>query len=63
MISKWDKTGKQPEKIYRVDEETMKKLHPAKHEPNTTRLLCTLEYENKIHWMTSCFFDFIRAPG
>jgi hypothetical protein len=61
MITKWDKSKKEPEEFYRFDDKETTLLHPAKHEEDLPRLFCVLQRNNVIDWNTFCLSDFIRS--
>ncbi|CAF4371771.1 unnamed protein product, partial [Rotaria magnacalcarata] len=62
MITKWDKSKKQLEAIYELNEQSVVELHTAAHDSSSSRLLCVLERNGALDWDTLCLSDFIRTP-
>ncbi len=61
MITKWNKTQREHEEVYRLNDQKTRELHSANHETNSPRLLCVLQRNGVIDWDTCCLSDFIRA--
>ncbi|CAF2968803.1 unnamed protein product [Rotaria sp. Silwood2] len=62
MITKWDKSKKEFEKIHQLDEKNVLRLHRALHDNYSPRLLCVLVRNGFPDWDTFCLSDFIRSP-
>jgi len=60
MITKWDKSHKEREKFYQLDDKKAALLHPSEHDENSPRLFCVLQRNGVTDWDTFCLSDFIR---
>ena len=60
MVTKWDKSQRELEEVYRLKEGKAALLHPATHEKDSPRLLCVLQQDGEPIWETFCLSDFIR---
>jgi hypothetical protein len=61
MVTKWNKSKKEPEEFYRYDDQRTVLIHPAKHDSQSPRLFCVLQRDSETDWNTFCLSDFIRT--
>ncbi|UJR14563.1 hypothetical protein I4U23_001559 [Adineta vaga] len=61
MITKWNKSLKDPRKVHELSDDETSHVHPSVHVSHSPRLLCVLQRNREILWDTFCLSDFIRS--
>ena len=61
LVTKWDKTHREPEVFHRFDDKKTCALHDASHVHDLPRLLCVIEQNGVSDWNTFCLSNFIRS--
>ena len=61
MITKWNKSKRNLDEVYRYDDQKARNLHPAATDSKSPRLLCVLQQNGQPIWDTFCLSDFIRT--